>query len=154
MEISVRHLLIIVAALVLVCSAPSAEAKIHSVDIEVRVTSPHGDVGAHFSRYYEGRTSGSCFTRIESRDDESHHHITPKDPWLVHDRHVIGRGTYILDLCDWQDDPSASVLLKIDGIIRFQASGNDSNYNRWTKAPLGPNTRITDDREIAVDLPD
>jgi hypothetical protein len=65
---------------------------------------------------------------------------------------VGGRGIYIFDLSDWDDNPDVTVELIIDGKTRFKGHGAKDNYDGWNDKYYGPGARKTDDREIAVDV--
>jgi hypothetical protein len=96
----------------------------------------------------------SDFTKLTMRDDDSpegQRRITPQSLWKQEVK-FGGSGIYILDLSDWDDSPSASVTLTIDGVLRFRGSGSADKIVRWQNNYFGPSVRITDDRELAVDL--
>jgi hypothetical protein len=71
-------------------------------------------------------------TKFASRDDDTRpNRVTVGDPWHVNIK-FSGPGTYIFDISDWDDNPSVSVLLTIDGKIYFKGSGASPNYKGWT----------------------
>lgn len=141
----------------------------HTAHIIISTTS--GSIGAHFSRYYgqnklptiiptdtEGGfvyvelPIGSDYTKLMARDDEFGPRITPGNGWNQQVS-ITGPGIYVLDLPDWDDDPNAYVELHIDGVIVWEATGTGDNYRKdWNIITRAKNVRVTDDREIAIDL--
>ena len=141
----------------------------HTAHIIISTTS--GSIGAHFSRYFgqnklpaiiptdtEGGfvfvelPIGSDYTKLMARDDEFGPRITPGNGW---NQQVVitGPGIFVLDLPDWDDDPNAYVELHIDGAIVWEAAGTGDNYRKdWKIITRAKNVRVTDDREIAIDL--
>jgi hypothetical protein len=141
----------------------------HTAHIVISTTA--GSIGAHFSRYYgqnklpaiiptdtEGGfvfvelPIGSDYTKLMARDDEFGPRITPGNGWNQQVA-ITGPGIFVLDLPDWDDDPNAYVELHIDGVIVWEASGSGENYRKnWNIITRAKNVRVTDDREIAIDL--
>ena len=163
-----KHLNIITLVIACFCSAATAFAADHVAQIDITVS--QGKVGSHFSKYHGRQTitipvskngdtiklpwGRSDFTKLAMRDDsspEGQRRITPASPWKQEVK-FSGAGIYILDISDWDDSPSISVTLTIDGVVRFKGSGNASKIVQWSNNVFGPGIRITDDRELAVDL--
>jgi len=139
----------------------------------VVITTFQGTIGAHFSQYFGQNTFpvpvptdpdggfafvdfpiGSNYTKLMARDDQFGPPITHGNGWNQQVQ-INGPGIFILDLSDWNDDPNGtSVQVMIDGQVIWQAQTNYSkdNYKDWQIAIRAQNVRITDDREIAIDV--
>jgi hypothetical protein len=66
---------------------------------------------------------------------------------------IYGPGIFVLDLTNWDGNPNAYVELHIDGAIVWEATGTGDNYRKnWNIIIRAKNVRITDDREIAIDI--
>ena len=141
----------------------------------VILTTSRGSIGSHFSQYFgrdhfsipiplpgddEGNGGGyvwidfpgkSDYRKLMMRDDDRGPHVTADNGW---DQQITfqGPGIFILDLSDWDDDPNAHVQLLIDGQVVWEASGTSDNYRDWNITGRAPNVRVTDDREIAIDI--
>jgi hypothetical protein len=113
--------------------------------ISISISVTRGEVGAHFSEVSPG------FRRIVGRDDVNPPRITSGNPWKAL-TDIPDTGSYVLDLPDWDDDPDATVELAVNGNIVWQARGSSGNYNGWNITVKAQNVRITDDREICIDL--
>ncbi len=136
----------------------------------VIITTSSGSVGAHFSQYFGKRTFpvpvptdteggfvmvdlpvGSDYRKLMARDDQFGPRITAGNGWNQQTT-IHGPGIFILDLADWDDSPKASVELLIDGVIVWHAEGTGDNYRNWNIITRAKNVRITDDREVAIDI--
>jgi len=117
--------------------------------VRITVSTDRGAVGATFCQYY-GFYHRNCYWHRDNSGPDNRIKPGHGANDIVK---IVSHGTFVFDLSEWDDDPIAHVELAIDGITVWKAYGSGDNYNHyWNIIVQGKNVRITDPREIAIDL--
>jgi hypothetical protein len=145
-------------------AAPVPAAR-HMAELEIVLT--QGDVQAYFGRAPRGEKfsigdaslriklpSTATVTKLASRDktSEGADKVTVDNPWHVMVPFNEG-GRYVFNIVEWDDNPVAAlVLVKVDGVVKFQGHGSDDDFKNWPEAIYGEGVHRTGSREIAFDV--
>ncbi len=138
----------------------------HLAEIEIVLT--HGDVQAYFGRAPRGEKfsvgdasfniklpSTATVTKLAKRDktcEEGADKVTVDNPWHV-TVPFSEPGRYVFNIVEWDDDPVAAlVLVKVDGVVKFEGHGSDDDMRNWPQAVYGEGVHRTGSREIAFDV--
>jgi hypothetical protein len=142
----------------------TAAAK-HTAEIEIVLS--RGDAQAYFGRAPRGEKfsigdasisfklpSTATVTKLAMRDKSSDgaDKITVDNPWHVVVPFNEG-GRFVFNISDFDDDAVATeVLVKVDGVVKFEGHGRDDDFKNWPEAIYGEGVHHTGRREIAFDV--
>jgi hypothetical protein len=137
----------------------------HVAEIEIVLT--HGTAEAYFGRAPRGETfsvgdasvhlklpSTATVTKLAKRDKTSAgaDKVTVDNPWHV-TVPFSEPGRYVFNIVEWDDDAVAAlVLVKVDGVVKFEGRGKDDDIRNWPQAVYGEGVHRTGSREIAFDV--
>ena len=137
----------------------------HLAELEIILT--RGTAQAYFGRAPRGEKfsigdaslsiklpSTATVTKLASRDKTSDGatEVTVYNPWHV-TVPFSEPGRYVFNIVEWDDDAAAAVVLvKIDGVVKFEGHGRDDDFKNWPQKVYGDGVHRTGSREIAFDI--
>jgi hypothetical protein len=137
----------------------------HMAEIEIVLS--RGDAQAYFGRAPRGEKlsigdasisfklpSTATVTKLAMRDKSSDgaDKVTVDNPWHVMVPFNEG-GRFVFNISDFDDDAvAAEVLVKVDGVVKFEGHGRDDDFKNWPEAIYGTGVHHTGRREIAFDV--